>query len=73
MRIFCILGAYVLLWRVFSFYLGAVIGGVVFSTALTLYVVPCFYAVMSRFEKRKEHERRMANALDEQARLAKDL
>ena len=50
----------------------AVIGGVVFSTALTLYVVPCFYSVMSRFEKRKAHERRLADALDEQARLAKE-
>jgi len=29
----------------------AVIGGVVFSTVLTLYVVPCFYSVMSRFEE----------------------
>jgi HAE1 family hydrophobic/amphiphilic exporter-1 len=34
----------------------AVIGGVVFSTALTLYVVPCFYSAMSRFEGKKEHE-----------------
>lgn len=30
----------------------AVIGGVVFSTLLTLYVVPCFYSAMSRFEKK---------------------
>jgi len=32
----------------------AVIGGVIFSTVLTLYVVPCFYGVMSRFEGKKE-------------------
>jgi hydrophobe/amphiphile efflux-1 (HAE1) family protein len=31
----------------------AVIGGVIFSTVLTLYVVPCFYSVMSRFEGKK--------------------
>ena len=31
----------------------AVIGGVIFSTILTLYVVPCFYSVMSRFEGKK--------------------
>ncbi len=34
----------------------AVIGGVIFSTLLTLYVVPCFYSAMSRFEGKKEHE-----------------
>jgi len=27
-----------------------VIGGVLVSTALTLFVVPCFYVLMSRFE-----------------------
>jgi HAE1 family hydrophobic/amphiphilic exporter-1 len=32
----------------------AVIGGVIFSTLLTLYVVPCFYSVMSRFESKKD-------------------
>ena len=30
----------------------SVIGGVIFSTLLTLYVVPCFYSVMSRFERK---------------------
>ena len=35
----------------------AVIGGVIFSTLLTLYVVPCFYLVMSRFERKKEQPR----------------
>ena len=35
----------------------AVIGGVVFSTVLTLYVVPCFYSVMSRFEGKHKHEK----------------
>jgi len=30
----------------------AVIGGVIFSTLLTLYVVPCFYSAMSRFERK---------------------
>jgi len=34
----------------------AVIGGVIFSTLLTLYVVPCFYSVMSRFERKKERK-----------------
>jgi HAE1 family hydrophobic/amphiphilic exporter-1 len=46
----------------------AVIGGVIFSTALTLYVVPCFYSVMSRFEKRKQHEELLAEALEEHQR-----
>jgi len=31
----------------------AVIGGVIFSTLLTLYVVPCFYSLMSRFGRKK--------------------
>ncbi len=31
----------------------AVIGGVLLSTILTLYVVPCFYSVMTRLELRK--------------------
>jgi HAE1 family hydrophobic/amphiphilic exporter-1 len=43
----------------------AVIGGVIFSTLLTLYVVPCFYSVMSRFEGRKKHEELLAEALEE--------
>jgi len=45
----------------------AVIGGVVFSTVLTLYVVPCFYSVMSRFERRKRHAQLLADALEESA------
>lgn len=43
----------------------AVIGGVIFSTALTLYVVPCFYSVMSRFEGKKKHEKLLAEAMEE--------
>ncbi len=46
----------------------AVIGGVIFSTALTLYVVPCFYSVMSRFEGKQEQEKLLADALEEQRR-----
>jgi HAE1 family hydrophobic/amphiphilic exporter-1 len=42
----------------------AVIGGVIFSTLLTLYVVPCFYSLMSRFEGKKEHEKLLADALE---------
>jgi hydrophobe/amphiphile efflux-1 (HAE1) family protein len=34
----------------------AVIGGVIFSTVLTLFVVPCFYSVMSRFEGKIVHK-----------------
>ena len=42
----------------------AVIGGVIFSTVLTLYVVPCFYSAMSRFEgKKKKHAKLLADAL----------
>ncbi len=43
----------------------AVIGGVIFSTVLTLYVVPCFYSIMSRFEGKHEHEQRLADAIVE--------
>jgi HAE1 family hydrophobic/amphiphilic exporter-1 len=43
----------------------AVIGGVIFSTILTLYVVPCFYSLMSRFEGKHEHDKRLADALAE--------
>ena len=43
----------------------AVIGGVVFSTALTLFVVPCFYSVMSRFDGKDKHEKLLAEALEE--------
>ena len=41
----------------------AVIGGVIFSTILTLFVVPCFYSVMSRFEGKNEHEKQLKEAL----------
>jgi HAE1 family hydrophobic/amphiphilic exporter-1 len=33
-----------------------VIGGVVLSTFLTLFVVPCVYSLMSRFESQKHNE-----------------
>jgi HAE1 family hydrophobic/amphiphilic exporter-1 len=46
----------------------AVIGGVIFSTLLTLYVVPCFYSVMSRYEGKKKHEKLLADALQEKER-----
>ena len=45
----------------------AVIGGVIFSTLLTLYVVPCFYSAMSRFEGKKEHQDLLAKAMKEGA------
>jgi HAE1 family hydrophobic/amphiphilic exporter-1 len=44
----------------------AVIGGVLFSTLLTLYVVPCFYSLMARFEGKAEHQNRLASALREE-------
>ena len=43
----------------------AVIGGVFFSTLLTLYVVPCFYSLMSRFERKGQHARLLAEAEEE--------
>jgi HAE1 family hydrophobic/amphiphilic exporter-1 len=43
----------------------AVIGGVIFSTLLTLYVVPCFYSAMSRFEGKKDHEKLLADGGEE--------
>lgn len=46
----------------------AVIGGVIFSTLLTLYVVPCFYSVMSRFEGKTKHNKLLADALEENTR-----
>jgi multidrug efflux pump subunit AcrB len=39
-----------------------VIGGVIFSTVLTLFVVPCAYSLLSRFESRK-HEKDLHEAL----------
>jgi hydrophobe/amphiphile efflux-1 (HAE1) family protein len=41
------------------------IGGVLVSTVLTLFVVPCFYSVASQFESKHEHEDRVALALEE--------
>jgi multidrug efflux pump subunit AcrB len=32
----------------------AVIGGVTLSTFFTLYVVPCAYSLLSRFERQKQ-------------------
>jgi hydrophobe/amphiphile efflux-1 (HAE1) family protein len=46
----------------------AVIGGVIFSTVLTLYVVPCFYSLMARFETKKKHEKLLAEAMEEERR-----
>jgi HAE1 family hydrophobic/amphiphilic exporter-1 len=33
----------------------AVIGGVLVSTFLTLYVVPCVYSFLARFDRREKH------------------
>jgi hypothetical protein len=33
----------------------AIIGGIIFSTLLTLVVVPCAYSLLSGLERRKEH------------------
>jgi len=43
----------------------AVIGGVIFSTLLTLFVVPCFYSLMSRFEGKHQHQKLLAEAMEE--------
>ena len=43
----------------------AVIGGVIFSTLLTLYVVPCFYSAMSCFEGKEKHKKLLNEALEE--------
>ncbi len=40
-----------------------VIGGVIFSTLLTLIVVPCAYSLMARFENQK-HQKEIDDALD---------
>jgi HAE1 family hydrophobic/amphiphilic exporter-1 len=37
----------------------AVIGGTLVSTLLTLFVVPCAYSLMARFESKKKHARTM--------------
>ncbi len=48
----------------------AVIGGVTFSTLLTLYVVPCFYSLMSRFEGKNRHKQLSEDTRQEKADLA---
>ncbi len=40
-----------------------IIGGVLFSTVLTLFVVPCAYSLMSRFESER-HQKELHEALD---------
>jgi HAE1 family hydrophobic/amphiphilic exporter-1 len=47
------------------------IGGVLVSTFLTLFVVPCFYSLVSGLESRHAHENRIAEAMKERAKLAK--
>ncbi|MBC7370370.1 MAG: efflux RND transporter permease subunit, partial [Bdellovibrionaceae bacterium] len=39
-----------------------IIGGVLLSTVLTLYVVPCVYAVLDRFRKRDESRLKVKEA-----------
>jgi len=41
-----------------------VIGGVAFSTLLTLFVVPCVYSLLARFES-KRHEEALKDAIKE--------
>ena len=49
----------------------AVIGGVFFSTLLTLYVVPCFYSIMARFERKEAHRTLMAEAEAEEKKIVR--
>jgi HAE1 family hydrophobic/amphiphilic exporter-1 len=42
-----------------------IIGGVLVSTFLTLFVVPCFYSLVAPLESRHAHEDRVATALQE--------
>ncbi len=49
----------------------SVIGGVIFSTVLTLYVVPCFYSVMSRFEGKEKNKKLLADAMEEKIKHTK--
>lgn len=49
----------------------AVIGGVIFSTLLTLYVVPCFYSLMAPFGKKEAHAAMLKDAEKEQNRKPK--
>jgi HAE1 family hydrophobic/amphiphilic exporter-1 len=44
----------------------AVIGGVFFSTLLTLYVVPCFYSLMAPLDRKKKHAGLLAEAAREE-------
>ncbi len=46
----------------------AVIGGVLVSTLLTLYVVPCVYLVLSRFDKRGTSEEKESKPLHRETR-----
>ena len=48
-----------------------VIGGVILSTLLTLFVVPVVYSLMSRFESKK-HEAGLKQALQELGELGEE-
>jgi HAE1 family hydrophobic/amphiphilic exporter-1 len=45
------------------------IGGVMVSTVLTLFVVPCFYSLVSHLESRHAHENKMLEAMKEREAL----
>ena len=47
-----------------------VIGGVLLSTLLTLFVVPCAYSLMSRFES-KRHQKELHEALESLGEIKK--
>jgi len=47
-----------------------IVGGVLVSTFLTLFVVPCFYQVMARFENH-EHDEELQEALIQLGELQK--
>jgi len=46
------------------------IGGVMVSTVLTLFVVPCFYSLVAGLESRHAHEDKMLEAMKEREALA---
>jgi len=48
------------------------LGGVACSSVLTLFVVPCFYMVVARFESRHAHEDLIAMAMTESGKPALD-
>ena len=48
-----------------------IVGGVAVSTFLTLFVVPCFYQVMARFESHK-HDQELKEALIELGELPRE-